>query len=489
LKFNYTSKIKNMKMLIRIFYALFLSFALSIQAIAQQSDSVNGKDLFIDNNRNMIYVFGVILFLFILFLFLIQKEFIAKKKINKILELKILERTNELLIINDKIIDELNEKKLAEQTLRLNEERYRYLYESNPAPMYIYDADTLKIVSVNETFKNYYGYQEEQLLKMNLSDIYPLEERSSVIERIHQLNGYAYSDSWHHMKQDGTVITAIIVSHDLIYLGKKARIAVVIDISERSKAEMEIKYLNKTLEDRVSERTTKLELINKELESFSYSISHDLRAPLRAIYGFSEILSSRHREFLNDEGRQYLDFIVEASVRMEQLINDLLDYSRLGMKNLNLKPVNMSHFIAEILTDFKQKIDEIGAEVNNDEQYPVIQSDESMLRQIFTNLIDNAIKYRRKDVVLKIGIHFEQLDSRWIFKVSDNGIGISAEFKERIFTLFQRLHNEKEYPGTGIGLANVRKAVSMLHGKVWVESVLGEGSVFYVELPETKNIE
>lgn len=470
-------------------FTLVLYFALSFQVFAQRSDAFKQQTQMFESQTNLLYFLIVIIFIFILFFFSIQKHFYTKKRLYRELELKVLERTNELSILNNRLNEELKEKKRAEQTLRLNEERYRYLYESNPAPMYIYETETLHFLSVNEAFEKYYGYQKDEIMKMDVSQIHPPDERRSITERLQQLKGYAYSDNWHHVKQDGTVISTIIVSHELIYLEKNARVAVVTDITERSKIEMENIHLNQTLEDRVSERTAQLRFINKELESFSYSISHDLRAPLRAIYGFSEILSSRHREFLNAEGCQYLDYIVEASVHMEQLINDLLEFSRLGMRILNLKSVNMDRFIDTVLLDFKQKTDEIEAIIHLDEQYPTIKSDESMLRQIFSNLIDNAIKYRRMDVPLEIGIHCERKDSSWYFIVSDNGIGISAEHKERIFTLFQRLHNDYVYPGTGIGLANVRKAVSMLNGRVWVESVVGKGSVFYVELPDSINFD
>jgi PAS domain S-box-containing protein len=380
----------------------------------------------------------------------------------------------------------LKERSIAEATLRLSEEKYRFLFERNPASMLIYDRSTLQILAVNEAFLKHYGYSDDEVLSMYLPDLYPVEERTAIVEPEVKIKGHSYIGEWHHIKKDGSVITIIANSNDLVYQGQKARIAVVTDITERKKAEEEIQRLNQALEERVAIRTAQLVSINKELESYSYSISHDLRAPLRAIFGFSQILSTRHKLSLNEEGRQYVDYIVEASVRMEQLINDLLDYSRLGRKSISIRTVQLHSIMESICRDFKQKLEEINAKVLIDNNLPEIQGDNTLLRQIFTNLIENAINYRRTDTPLEIKIDFTQQTDKIIMSAADNGIGIPEEHWDKIFNIFQRLHNDEKHPGTGIGLATVKKAVNMLNGEIWVKSIVGEGSTFFIQLPVNK---
>ncbi|MDD3861242.1 MAG: ATP-binding protein, partial [Bacteroidales bacterium] len=274
------------------------------------------------------------------------------------------------------------------------------------------------------------------------------------------------------------VISLVIAIYRSFRIKKKMNKELEIKVKERTN---ELNILNAELEERVSQRTAQLVAINKELESFSYSISHDLRAPLRAIYGFSQIISTRHKDSLNVEGQQYIDYVVAASVRMEQLINDLLNFSRLGRKSIELHPVDLNDIIQEMKMEFKQKIEEVDAQLLFDNNLPVLKGDKSLFRQIFINLIGNAITYRRKEVQLIINISHEESSKHHIIKVSDTGIGIKKEYWEKIFNIFQRLHSEDEYPGTGIGLATVKKSVELMNGEITVDSVYGDGSTFIIK--------
>lgn len=238
------------------------------------------------------------------------------------------------------------------------------------------------------------------------------------------------------------------------------------------------------LERRVQLRTAQLERANMELEAFSYSVSHDLRAPLRAISGFSEIIARRHRADLNEEGQHYVDNVVMASKRMDQLINDLLGYSRLGRSSIRLRPIDLTDLLNEIRASV---IDPLLADVHGvltvADDLPRVQGDEGLLGRVFTNLLENAIKYHDRTRPLTIAVDAQRDGDHVVVTVQDNGIGIAPGLQGKIFTLFQRLHSEDAYPGTGIGLATVKKVVNLLNGSVWVESQPDQGSTFFVKLP------
>lgn len=252
--------------------------------------------------------------------------------------------------------------------------------------------------------------------------------------------------------------------------------------TKKLKAEQELRSLTEELELRVAQRTAQLREANRVLEDFAHSVSHDLKAPLRAIRGFAEIIGRRYGENLNEEARHYLDNILNASARMEQLIGDLLAYARLGRGELLFEEIDLSSLIKEVLPDFELKEDLRDTEIMI-EPLPRIRGSQTLVKQIFSNLIDNALKYRKEDGKHVVKISGETDGGFATICVSDNGIGIAPEHHERIFNIFQRLHPRDRYPGTGAGLAIVRRAVEQLGGSIGVNSKPSEGSTFWVKLP------
>ncbi len=255
--------------------------------------------------------------------------------------------------------------------------------------------------------------------------------------------------------------------------------------AERGQEREEIRKLNAELAALAAERAAKLEAVYKDMEIFSYSISHDLRAPLRAIQGFAQIIADDHRLVLNEEGRHYFDNIVQASTRMNRLIQDLLSYVRLGRRIVGLQAVRLDEVLSEVLDRLDTRVRECAATVEIKDELPVVAGDRVLLHQIFANVLDNALTYRRQEVKLTIAIGCERELDYVVVRIADNGIGMAPEYCEMVFNAFQRLHNEDQYPGTGMGLAIVKRAVEMLNGRVWMESKEKTGSVFCMKLPCT----
>lgn len=237
------------------------------------------------------------------------------------------------------------------------------------------------------------------------------------------------------------------------------------------------------LEERVRERTSDLEEANRELQTFAYSVSHDLRAPLRAVSGFSEILLHRYAAELDDQGRHYLANIVELSGHMGELIDDLLKYARLGRLATRREPVPLDPIVERLRLTFGERLVAPGARLDVEEPLAIPLGDPTLVEQVVSNLVANALTYCRDGVAPEVSIGSQRSNGEVILSVTDNGIGIAGDHQERIFDVFVRLHTDEEYAGTGIGLAITRKAARLMDGEITVESTPGSGSTFRLRLP------
>lgn len=365
-------------------------------------------------------------------------------------------------------------KKLAEEALSSSEERYRLLFLNNPLPAWVYDTKTFQFLEVNASSVAHYGYNREEFLQMTMMDILAEEDRGTFTnDNTSILNPSPTHDGhWRHKKKNGELIHVEMTSRHIDYKGSTGRFVLVNDITEKVAAEAKLNLLNETL----TQRARELAASNKDLEQFAYVASHDLQEPLRMVSSFLQLLEKKYKDQLDDTAKQYIEFAVDGAERMKKLILDLLAYSRAGTSREITAAVDMNQLAENVKATFLFDLKETGGEISID-HLPSIVAVKSQMQQLLQNLVSNAIKYRGQKPPL---IHISSYEdpSFWYFNVVDNGIGIDDRFFEKIFIIFQRLHNKTEYTGTGIGLAICKKIVERHGGTIRVDSKPGVGSTF-----------
>ncbi|PJZ48263.1 sensor histidine kinase [Leptospira saintgironsiae] len=393
----------------------------------------------------------------------------------------------------EKKLSELNqelEKLVSSKTMDLfkSENRFRTILEQFPYPVLTYDPQGI-CTGANFAWEEMWNTRRDVLVDYNIlkdpqikeAGFFPYVEKAFSGEAAMsepfpydpKLIGSSGRDRWLQMvlypiKNTAGNILEVIVVHQ--------------DITASKEAENEIRLLNNDLEERVKVRTEQLVLANKELESFSYSISHDLRAPIRGISGFTQILMEDYGVNFDAEGKRIIGKIIENAKQMGQLVDDLLEFSRLGRTELAEREISMKELATTV---YKELINlESGREIHFEIQdIPNVRADQPAIRQLWVNLISNAIKYTKKakSSIIKIG-SMESAEGT-VYYVKDNGAGFNMQYYNKLFGVFQRLHSNADFEGTGVGLAIVKRIVSRHGGVVWAESKEGDGATFYFTLP------
>ncbi|MAT57361.1 MAG: hypothetical protein CMF23_05265 [Ignavibacteriae bacterium] len=381
----------------------------------------------------------------------------------------------------------IEEREKAEKELGRSELKYKKLYDGMMDGFVITTIEG-KILEFNNAFTSMLMYDDDDELKSkNINDLTPAkwhDEEKRIFEN--QVFGSGYSETYEKemIKKDGSIFPVELRTYLIVNEKneKEGMWAIIKDITERKKIELMTQKLNEELEQRVKERTSQLKILNQELEAFSYSVSHDLRTPLRIISGYSKILFEEYANELSDDAKTLLEGITKNTNNMSCLIDDLLEFSKLNRKEVALTEINFEKIFKEVFNEIPGSAIKDKVKINIS-KLPVVKGDKALLKQVAANLISNAVKFSSKVENPEINISAVTENSMAVFCIKDNGVGFDMNYSGKLFGVFQRLHKQNEYEGTGVGLAIVKRIINRHGGKVWAESELNNGSSFYFSLP------
>jgi len=400
------------------------------------------------------------------------------------------------------IVHDVTAQKKAEIARRNSEELFRLIFDQSPLSSAITKLDYTPL-QINDAFSRMLGYSKEELYLMKFTEYTHPDDIDEEIEQFNRITS-GKIDSFEmekkYIHKNGEILCAnLFISAVKDQFGKLLRFLVIVeDVTLRKKIENIMKQrtdrltnINKILnveigdyekaEIKLENLIEKLKNSNKELEQFAYLASHDLREPLRMITSFLELLKMRYENDLDGEANEFIDYAVDGAQRMDVMIKDLLDYSRISSQERKFEYLKSEEILNTVLINLKSTIKDNSVNIIHD-PLPLIYANNQQMVQLFQNLIGNAIKYRGKENP-EIQISYEDVDDEYIFSIKDNGIGIDEKHLKKIFNIFHRLHTSEEYEGTGIGLAISEKILEKHRGKIWAESETGKGTIFHFTIP------
>lgn len=388
----------------------------------------------------------------------------------------------------------VNNYKTSLGEIQKSEKRISALFEAATEGIIISDMDG-KIVMVNKKAEKLFGYSRKELIGQQIEVLIP--ERFKTRHQHHRRQYYDHPEprpmgqglNLHALPKDGQKFPVEISLNYFETDEGKFVISYIVDISQRKIAENKLIKAHKELKQKAIE----LKQSNEELEQFAYVASHDLQEPLRMVASYTQLLARRYKDKLDEDANDFINYAVDGAERMQQLLNDLLQFSRVGTRAKPFKKIETKQAIADALQNLERLIEENEAKITIASELPTLSVDKLQLTQLFQNLIHNAIKFKGEDRP-KIRIGATEHKKSWEFSVSDNGMGIDPKYQDRIFVIFQRLHNREAYDGSGIGLAICKKIVERHGGKIWIDSTPGKGTTIYftiakgLESPQRDNV-